>query len=138
MTWLGYALLGALAASATAILAKIGLAGIPSNLAMAIRTTVVVGLAWALVLARGEQAAAPLLGSRAWFALSLSGLATGVSWLAYFKALSLAPAVRVAPVDKLSLVFTLALAWLILGETLTLRTLAGAALMVAGAILTLS
>ena len=138
MSWFSYALLGALAASATAILAKMGLAGIPSNLAMAIRTTVVVVLAWCLVLARSEQVAIPALGGRAWLALTLSGVATGLSWLAYFKALSLAPAVRVAPIDKLSLVFTLALAWLILGETVTLRTLAGAALMVAGAVLTIS
>ena len=83
------------------------------------------------------QAALPALSGRAWLALLLSGIATGASWLAYFKALSLAPAVRVAPIDKLSLAFTLALAWLILGETLTLRALAGAALMVAGALLTL-
>ena len=138
MTWLSYALLGALAASATAILAKIGLDGIPSNLAMAIRTTVVLLLAWVLVFARGEQVAIPQLSGRAWLALTLSGIATGASWLAYFKALSLAPAVRVAPVDKLSLVFTLALAWLILGESLNLRSLAGAALMVAGAVLTIS
>ena len=138
MAWLTYALLGALAASATAILAKMGLEGIPSNLAMAIRTTVVVGLAWALVLARGEQAAMPLVNSRGWLTLVLSGVATGASWLAYFKALSLAPAVRVAPVDKLSLVFTLGLAWLIHGESLTWRAVAGAALMAAGAILTLS
>jgi transporter family protein len=137
MTWLSYALLGALAASATAILAKIGVTGIPSNLAMAVRTTVVVVLAWVLVLARGEQAAIPALGGRAWLALGLSGVATGASWLAYFKALSLAPAVRVAPIDKLSLAFTLVLAWLLLGETLTPRALAGAALMVAGAVLTL-
>jgi transporter family protein len=137
MNWLSYALLGALAASATAIFAKIGVAGIPSNLAVAVRTTVVVLLAWCLVLARGEQAALPALSGRAWLALLLSGIATGASWLAYFKALSLAPAVRVAPIDKLSLAFTLALAWLILGETLTLRALAGAALMVAGALLTL-
>ena len=137
MTWLGYALLGALAASATAILAKIGLEGVPSNLAMAVRTTVVVALAWALVVARHEQVALPAMSSRTWLALALSGVATGASWLAYFKALSLAPAVRVAPVDKLSLVFTLALAWLILGEALTPRAIAGVILMAAGAILTL-
>jgi transporter family protein len=137
MNWFTYAIIGAVAAGATAVMAKLGLQGIPSNLAMAIRTTVVLALAWCLVLARGEQASVPLLSARNWLSLALSGIATAVSWSAYFKALSLAPAVRVAPIDKLSLAFTLAFAWLILGETLAWKTLLGAALMVAGAILTL-
>jgi bacterial/archaeal transporter family protein len=138
MNWIGYALIGAFAAGATAVLAKLGLAGIPSNLAMAIRTTVVLVLAWGLVIARHEQATVPLLTTRTWVFLALSGFATGVSWLAYFKALSLAPAVRVAPIDKLSLAFTLILAWLVLGESLSWQGLLGAGLMIAGAILTLS
>jgi transporter family protein len=138
MNWIGYALIGAFAAGATAVLAKLGLAGIPSNLAMAIRTTVVLVLAWCLVLVRNEQATVPLLTSRTWVFLALSGLATGISWIAYFKALSLAPAVRVAPIDKLSLVFTLILAWFVLGESLSWQGLLGAGLMIAGAILTLS
>lgn len=138
MNWIGYALMGALAAGATAILAKLGLEGIPSNLSMAIRTSVVLILAWCLVFARQEAASLPLLSTRNWIFLVLSGVATGVSWLAYFKALSLAPAVRVAPLDKLSLVFTLLLAWLILGEALSWKALLGAGLMIAGALLTIS
>jgi bacterial/archaeal transporter family protein len=138
MNWIGYALIGAFAAGVTAVLAKLGLAGIPSNLAMAIRTTVVLVLAWCLVVARNEQAAVALLTARTWVFLGLSGIATGVSWIAYFKALSLAPAVRVAPIDKLSLVFTLILAALVLGESLSWQGLLGVGLMIAGAILTLS
>jgi transporter family protein len=138
MNWIGYALIGAIAAGATAVLAKLGLAGVPSNLAMAIRTTVVLVLAWCLVAARNEQAAIHQLTTRTWVFLALSGIATGVSWIAYFKALSLAPAVRVAPIDKLSLVFTLILAALVLGESLSWQGLLGVGLMIAGAILTLS
>ena len=137
MNWLSYAILGAFAAGATAILAKLGLEGIPSNLAMAIRTSVVLILAWCLVLARHEQATVPHLTARTWIYLALSGVATGVSWIAYFKALSLAPAVRVAPIDKLSLVFTLGLAALFLGEALSWRAVLGTGLMVVGAALTL-
>jgi bacterial/archaeal transporter family protein len=138
MNWIGYALIGAFAAGATAVLAKLGLAGIPSNLAMAIRTTVVLVLAWCLVVARNEQAAMHQLTARTWIYLALSGITTGVSWIAYFKALSLAPAVRVAPIDKLSLVFTLIIAALVLGESLSWQGLLGVGLMIAGAILTLS
>jgi bacterial/archaeal transporter family protein len=138
MNWIGYALIGAFAAGATAVLAKLGLAGVPSNLAMAIRTTIVLVLAWCLVVARNEQAAVALVTPRTWVFLGLSGIATGVSWIAYFKALSLAPAVRVAPIDKLSLVFTLIIAWVVLGESLSWRGLLGVGLMIAGAILTLS
>jgi transporter family protein len=137
MNWASYAILGALAAGVTAVLAKMGLQGVPSNLAVAIRTTVVLAFAWGLVWARGEQAAMPAIAARAWLLLALSGIATGLSWLAYFKALSLAPAARVAPLDKLSLAFTLLLAWLILGETLTWQSILGGALMIAGALLTL-
>jgi bacterial/archaeal transporter family protein len=138
MNWIGYALIGAFAAGATAVLAKLGLEGIPSNLAMAIRTSVVLVLAWCLVIARHEHAGIQALTGRTWLLLTLSGVATGVSWIAYFKALSLAPAARVAPLDKLSLGFTLVLAWLVLGEALSWQTLLGAGLMIAGAVLTLS
>jgi transporter family protein len=138
MNWLSYALLGAFAAGATAILAKLGLEGIPSNLAMAIRTAIVLLLAWSLVFARNEQVSLPLLSARTWVFLALSGLATGLSWIAYFKALSLAPAVRVAPIDKLSLVFTLGLASLVLGESLSWKSAVGTCLMIAGAILSIS
>jgi transporter family protein len=137
VSWIGYALLSALAAGATAILAKIGIRDVPSNLATAIRTVVILGFAWSLVLARGEASALRGLSMRTWLFLALSGVATGLSWLAYFKALQMAPASRVAPIDKLSLPITVVMAWLLLGETLSWRLALGSALMVAGALLTL-
>jgi transporter family protein len=100
-----------------------------------IRTGVVIVIAAAIVLARGEHAALKDVKGTAWLALVLSGAATGISWLAYFKALQLAPASAVAPVDKLSLAVTIVLATIFLGEALTWRTAAGVILMVAGAIL---
>ena len=137
MNWLFYALLSAVAAAATAILAKIGVGGIPSNLATAVRTTFIVPLVWALVVARGETQALKSTSMHSFVFLALSALATGISWLAYFRALQLAPASHVAPIDKLSLPLTIALAALVLGEPLTLKLGCGVALMVAGAMLTL-
>lgn len=136
-SWVLYALLSAMAAGATAILAKIGIQGVPSNLATAVRTVVVLVFAWGIVLARGEAVGLRDLKGRTLAFLVLSGVATGVSWLAYFKALQLAPASRVAPIDKLSLPITVALAWLTLGEPISLRLGIGVALMVIGAVLTL-
>jgi transporter family protein len=137
MTWWVFAIASAVAAAATAILAKVAVEHVPSNLATAIRTGVVLVFAWLIVLARGEQAAIRGLGWRSWTFLVLSGLATGLSWLAYFRALQLAPASRVAPIDKLSLAFTIVLAAAILREPLSWRLALGAALIVAGALLTL-
>lgn len=137
MNWLGYAILSALAAGATAILAKIGIRDVPSNLATAIRTVVILLFAWGLVLARGEASGLRTLAPRTWLFLGLSGIATGLSWLAYFKALQLAPASRVAPIDKMSLPVTVLLAWLVLGEPVSPRLGAGIALMVLGAFLTI-
>jgi len=137
MSWVGYALLSALFAAATAILAKVGVQGIPSNLATALRTGVVLVFAWGLVFARGEHRALAGVERRTLVFLALSGLATGASWLAYFRALQLGPASRVAPIDKASLALTIVLAWLVLGEPMTWRVAAGAALIVAGALLTL-
>jgi transporter family protein len=137
MSWQVYALLSAVAAGATAVLAKVGVEGVPSNLATAIRTVVILVFAWAIVLARGEQQALASVSPRALLFLVLSGCATGLSWLAYFKALQMGPASRVAPIDKLSLAVTLALASLVLGEPITLRVGAGVALMIVGALLTL-
>ena len=137
MSWMVYAFVSALAASATAILAKIGIKGVPSNLATAVRTLVVLVFAWAIVFATREQYALRSLKARSVLFLVLSGIGTGVSWLAYFKALQLAPASRVAPIDKLSLAFTISLAALVLGESISWRVGLGAALMVAGALLTL-
>lgn len=137
MNWMSYALLSALAAGATAILAKIGIKGVPSNLATAMRTVVILMFAWGLVIARGEAQEMRTLSLRTWLFLALSGIATGLSWLAYFKALQMAPASRVAPIDKLSLPITVVLAWLLLGESLSWRLALGSALMVAGALVTL-
>lgn len=137
MTWWMYALASALAASATAILAKIGIKGVPSNLATAVRTAVVLVFAWGLVVATREHHALRDLKGRSLLFLVLSGLGTGVSWLAYFKALQMAPASRVAPIDKLSLAFTVVLAYVVLDESISWRLAAGVALMVAGALLTL-
>lgn len=136
MTWLAYALLAAVAASATAILAKVGIENVPSNLATALRTVVVLVFAWVMVALTGDLSALRTIPPRSIVFLTLSGLATGVSWLAYFKALQLAPASRVAPIDKTSLALTMVLAFAFLGETVTWKVALGAALMVAGALLT--
>jgi transporter family protein len=133
-----YAFASALAASATAILAKIGIKGVPSNLATAVRTAVVLVFAWGIVFATQEHHALRTLRARSVLFLVLSGIGTGASWLAYFKALQMAPASRVAPIDKVSLAFTIILAALVLGETVSWKVGAGAALMVAGALLTLA
>ncbi|HEY2153154.1 MAG TPA: EamA family transporter [Vicinamibacterales bacterium] len=138
MTWLLYACISAVAAAFTAILAKIGVEGVPSTLATAIRTVVVVIFAWMMVLGLNEQRALTTISRRSVLFLVLSALATGVSWLAYFRALQLGPASRVAPIDKLSLPLTIVLAALFLGEPIGLRTALGVALMTAGALLTIS
>jgi bacterial/archaeal transporter family protein len=135
-SWIYYALLSAMAAGATAILAKVGIQGVPPNLATAVRTVVVLVFAWGIVFARGEAVGLRDLKGRTLAFLLLSGVATGLSWLAYFKALQLAPASRVAPIDKLSLPIAVVLAWLTLGEPISLRLGIGVALMVAGAVLT--
>jgi transporter family protein len=137
VSWLFYAFISALAASATAILAKIGIKGVPSNLATAVRTLVVVVFAWAIVFATREHEALRSLKSRSVLFLVLSGIGTGISWLAYFRALQLAPASRVAPIDKLSLALTIVLAATVLGESISWRVALGTALMVGGALLTL-
>ena len=137
MNWLAYALVAAVAAAATAVLAKIGVGGVPSNLATALRTSFIVPLVWALVVARGETHALKTASTQTFVFLGLSALATGVSWLAYFKALQLAPASHVAPIDKLSLPLTIALAAVVLGEPLSWKLVCGVVLMVAGAMLTL-
>jgi bacterial/archaeal transporter family protein len=138
MAWWVYALASAFAAAFTAILAKIGVEGIPSNLATAVRTTVVVVFAWAIAFAFGEQQQLSVVRGRPLLFLTLSGIGTGLSWLAYFRALQLAPASRVAPIDKLSLALTIILAAFVLGEHITWKVGLGAALMVAGALLTLA
>jgi len=136
MSWIVYALISALAAAATAILAKVGVEGVPATLATAIRTLVVLVFAWAIAIGLDQQRVIPTLSRRSLLFLALSGLATGVSWLAYMRALQMAPASWVAPIDKLSLPLTLLIAGVFLRETITWQMGAGAALMVLGALLT--
>ena len=137
MTWMTFAAISAAAAALTAVLAKIGVEGVPSNLATAIRTVVVLAFAWAISIAAGEHRVLGALSRRSVIFLVLSALATGVSWLAYYRALQLAPASRVAPIDKLSLPLTLIFAAVFLGEAMTWRLILGVALMTAGALITL-
>ena len=137
MNWVSYALLSALFAGATAALAKAGVQGVPSNLATALRTVVVLAFAWGIVLARGEGRALATLTRSNWLFLVLSGFATGLSWLCYFRALQLGPVSRVAPIDKLSFVIAMLLGALFLHEPLTWRLALGAALIIAGVLVTL-
>lgn len=130
--WLLFAVLSSLFAALTTIFAKMGLDGVNSNLATAVRTVIVLGLAWALVFATGSQSGLGQISRRSWLFLILSGLATGASWLFYFHALQLGEAAKVASVDKLSVVITVVLACLLLGEQLTAKTVAGAVLITAG------
>jgi transporter family protein len=133
--WLGWALLSALFAAATAILAKIGIAGIDSNLATAIRTTVILVFTWAIAIGLDKHHGLSEIGRRSWIFLVLSGVATGLSWLCYFRALQLGPASSVAPIDKLSVVLVIVFAWTFLGEKLTLLKAAGGGLIALGALL---
>ena len=133
-SWVIWALLSALFAGATAILAKIGVTDVNSNIATAIRTSIILVFAWGVAAATARPFALGELSGRTWLFLGLSGIATGLSWLCYFRALQLGPASQVAPVDKLSVVFVLLLAALFLREPLTVKSVAGGLLIVAGAI----
>jgi transporter family protein len=135
MTWLHWALLSAFFAGLTAVLAKAGVKDVDSNLATAIRTVVVVALAWLIVAWQGTAAGLMKVPPLAWLFLVLSGLATGASWLCYFRALQLGDAARVAPLDKLSVVVVIVLAAVFLGEAVTWRHALAAALMVGAAFL---
>jgi len=130
--WLFYALLSALFASLTAIFAKLGVAHINSNLATGIRTIVILILVWAIVFFRGETKGIASLSKQNLFFLVISGLATGLSWLFYFKAIQSGNLSQVAPVDKLSVALTILFAFLFLGEPITLKTALGAGLIIAG------
>ena len=135
MTWVFWALLSAVFAAATALLAKVGVAGIDSNLATAIRTTVIVLFTWAIALGLEEHNGIAEISRRSWLFLVLSGICTGLSWLCYFRALQLGPASSVAPVDKLSVVFVILGAWIFIGEHLTPLKIGGASLITLGAII---
>lgn len=134
-SWLFWALLSAGFAALTAVLAKIGVGGVDSDLATLIRTVVILALTLAIVLASGKARGLGAVGGRSWLFLVLSGLATGASWLAYFRALKLGPASRVAPVDKLSVVLVAIFAVMFLGERLPAHHWLGVALVAGGAVL---
>ena len=130
--WAIFAILSAIFAALTSILAKVGIEGVNSNLATAIRTIVVVLMAWFMVFITGNQNGIVDVSKKSWMFLILSGLATGASWLCYYKALQLGETSKVVPIDKLSIVITIILAFIFLGEQITLKTLIGCCLIVAG------
>ena len=130
--WFIFAILSAIFAALTSILAKIGIEGVNSNLAAAVRTIVVVLMAWFMVFITGNQNGIVDISKKSWIFLILSGLATGASWLCYYKALQLGEASKVVPIDKLSIVITIVLAFIFLGEQITLKTLIGCCLIVTG------
>jgi len=130
--WAIFAILSAIFAALTSILAKVGIEGINSNLATAVRTIVVVLMAWFMVFITGNQNGIVDISKKNWIFLILSGLATGASWLCYYKALQLGEVSKVVPIDKLSIVITIILAFIFLGEQITLKTLIGCCLIVAG------
>jgi transporter family protein len=123
--WFAFALLSALFAALTSILAKIGISGINSNLATAIRTIVVLVVAWGMVFITGAQHGIPDISTKSWIFLSLSGIATGMSWLFYYYALQIGEASKVVPVDKFSVVISIVLAFVILKEAVTVKTILG-------------
>ena len=134
MQWLLFAFLSAVFAALTSILAKIGIKGVDSNLATAIRTTVILIFAWGIVFAQGLSSKIGDFSKTTWIFLILSGLATGLSWLFYFRALQLGEASKVVPIDKLSLILTIILAGVLLHEKITLPIVFGSILMTIGAL----
>ncbi len=135
--WKYYALLSAFFAALTAIFAKVGVKDINSDLATAIRTTVVLGITWGIALAGNHLGEAKSIPAHTWLFLLLSGAATGLSWLFYFKALQMGDVSRVAPIDKLSVVITICLSFLFLKEPASPKVIAGALLITAGSIVML-
>lgn len=135
MMWFVLALLSAVFAALTSILAKVGIEGVNSNLATAIRTVVVVVMAWGMVLITNTQHGITEISKKSWIFLILSGLATGASWLCYYKALQMGDASKVVPIDKLSVVITLILAFIFLHEEFTIKSGIGAILITAGTLI---
>ena len=130
--WLVVAVLSAVMAALTTILAKVGIEGVNSNLATAIRTMVVMVMAWGMVFITNAQSGLSKISTRSWIFLVLSGVATGISWLCYYRALQLGQASKVVPIDKLSVVITLVLAFVFLHEEFTVKSLIGSVLIAAG------
>ena len=133
--WLLFAILSAVFAALTSILAKVGIDGVDSNLATAIRTCVVVVMAWVMVFITSTQGGISSISRKSWIFLILSGLATGASWLCYYKALQMGEASKVVPIDKLSVVITLVLAFVFLHEKFTAKSLIGCVLIGAGTLI---
>lgn len=130
--WMVFAVLSAVFAALTSILAKVGIDGVNSNLATAIRTVVVVVMAWGMVFLTHTQSGISEIGRKSWLFLILSGLATGASWLCYYRALQMGQASKVVPIDKMSVVITLILAFVFLHEEFTVKSLIGCVLIGAG------
>ncbi len=133
--WMIFAVLSAVFASLTSILAKVGIEGVPSNLATAIRTFVVVFLSWGMVFITNEQGKIADISQKSFVFLILSGLATGASWLCYYKAIQIGEVTKVVPIDKMSVVITVILAAVFLHEEFTVKTAVGAALITAGTLI---
>lgn len=133
--WFVFALLSAVFAALTSILAKVGIDGVNSNLATALRTCVVLAMSWGMVFITNAQGGISAISHRSWLFLILSGLATGASWLCYYEALQLGQASKVVPIDKLSVVITLILAFVILKEPFTTKSALGAVLITAGTLI---
>ena len=133
--WFVLALLSAVFAALTSILAKVGIDGVNSNLATAIRTMVVLAMAWGMVFLTDSQGGIAQIGRKSWLFLVLSGLATGASWLCYYKAIRLGSVSKVVPIDKLSVVITLVLAFIFLHEEFTVKSVIGCILIAAGTLL---
>ena len=130
--WFVFALLSAVFAALTSILAKVGIEGVNSNLATALRTLMVLAMAWLMVFITNAQGGIGAISRKSWLFLILSGLATGASWLCYYKALQIGEASKVVPIDKLSIVITLLLAWTFLHEQVNAKSIFGCLLIVAG------
>jgi transporter family protein len=133
--WLVFAILSAIFAALTSILAKVGIEGVNSNLATAIRTLVVVAMSWGMVFLTNSQNGITEISRKSWIFLILSGLATGASWLCYYKALQIGDASKVVPIDKLSVVITLVLAFVFLHEDFTIKSLIGCVLIGIGTLI---
>ena len=132
--WVVYALLAAVFAAATSILAKLGLQGVNANLATAVRTAVVLVFAWGIVFFTGRHHEIADITQKSWWFLGLSGVATGLSWLFFFRALQMGEASKVIPIDKLSVVIAMVLAFVVLGEAVTAKTIIGGLMIAAGTI----
>lgn len=133
--WMLFAVLSSIFAALTSILAKVGIEGVNSNLATAVRTVVVLIMAWGMVFLTGGQSGISSIGKKSWIFLILSGLATGASWLCYYKALQMGDASKVVPIDKMSVVITLILAFVFLHESVTPKTVLGCVLIGVGTLL---